>query len=92
MRSGKVRRAKLYYLRDRKGKSARISEKIKKSVGIDVAEPIDDTENFNEPVDVESKPQVEPKKKDIKKESALKNKDALPKEKLKKEELKAEKK
>jgi len=28
VRSGKVRRAKLYYLRDRKGKSARISEKI----------------------------------------------------------------
>ena len=92
VRSGKVRRAKLYYLRDRKGKSARISEKIKKSIGIDVAEPIDETENFNEPVDAESKPQVEPKNKDIKKESALKNKDALPKEKLKKEELKAEKK
>ena len=31
VRSGKVRRAKLYYLRDRKGKSARISEKIKKN-------------------------------------------------------------
>ena len=30
IRSGKVRRAKLYYLRDRKGKSARIAEKIKK--------------------------------------------------------------
>ena len=43
VRSGKVRRAKLYYLRDRKGKSARISEKIKKSIGIDVAEPIDET-------------------------------------------------
>jgi len=28
IRSGKVRRAKLYYLRDRKGKSARIAEKI----------------------------------------------------------------
>ena len=38
IRSGKVRRAKLYYLRDRKGKSARISEKIKKSIGIDIAE------------------------------------------------------
>ena len=33
-RSGKVRRAKLYYLRDRKGKSARIAEKIKKKIGI----------------------------------------------------------
>ncbi len=38
VRSGKVRRAKLYYLRDRKGKSARISEKIKKSIGVDVSE------------------------------------------------------
>jgi len=28
IRSGKVRRAKLYYLRDRTGKSARIAEKI----------------------------------------------------------------
>ena len=37
MRSGKVRRAKLYYLRDRKGKSARINEKIKKKIGSDVA-------------------------------------------------------
>ena len=35
-RSGKVRRAKLYYLRDRKGKSARIAEKIKKKIGIDI--------------------------------------------------------
>ncbi len=37
VRSGKVRRAKLYYLRDRKGKSARIAEKIKKKIGIDIA-------------------------------------------------------
>ena len=36
IRSGKVRRAKLYYLRDRKGKSARIAEKLKKNIGIDV--------------------------------------------------------
>ena len=35
IRSGKVRRAKLYYLRDRKGKSARIAEKIKKKIGVD---------------------------------------------------------
>ena len=35
-RSGKVKRAKLYYLRDRTGKSARIAEKIKKKIGIDV--------------------------------------------------------
>ncbi len=36
VRSGKVRRAKLYYLRDRTGKSARIAEKIKKKIGIEV--------------------------------------------------------
>jgi len=36
IRSGKVRRAKLYYLRDRTGKSARISEKIRKKIGIEV--------------------------------------------------------
>ena len=37
IRSGKVRRAKLYYLRDRGGKSARIAEKIKKKIGVDVS-------------------------------------------------------
>tara|TARA_B100000029_G_scaffold62482_1_gene56024 strand:+ start:87 stop:695 length:609 start_codon:yes stop_codon:yes gene_type:complete len=36
IRSGQVKRAKLYYLRDRTGKSARISEKIKKKIGIDL--------------------------------------------------------
>ena len=36
IRSGKVKRAKLYYLRERTGKSARISEKIKKRIGIDL--------------------------------------------------------
>ena len=36
IRSGKVRRAKLYYLRDRKGKSARIAEKLRKNIGADV--------------------------------------------------------
>ena len=36
VRSGKVKRAKLYYLRDRKGKSARIAEKIKKNIGLEV--------------------------------------------------------
>ena len=42
IRSGDVRRAKLYYLRDRKGKSARISEKIKKKIGVDIsAQPLE---------------------------------------------------
>ena len=47
VRSGKVRRAKLYYLRDRKGKSARIAEKIKKKIGVDVSV---------KPVELETKP------------------------------------
>jgi large subunit ribosomal protein L19 len=37
IRSGKVRRAKLYYLRDRKGKSARIAEKTKKKIAVNVS-------------------------------------------------------
>ena len=36
IRSGKVRRAKLYYLRDRTGKSARIAEKVKRKIGTSV--------------------------------------------------------
>ena len=36
VRKGDVRRAKLYYLRDRTGKSARIAEKIRKKIGIDI--------------------------------------------------------
>ena len=36
IRSGDVRRDKLYYLRDRTGKSARIAEKIRKNIGIEV--------------------------------------------------------
>tara|TARA_B100000965_G_scaffold79578_1_gene63374 strand:- start:131 stop:643 length:513 start_codon:yes stop_codon:yes gene_type:complete len=36
IRSGKVKRAKLYYLSKRTGKSARIAEKIKKKIGIEV--------------------------------------------------------
>ena len=53
IRSGKVRRAKLYYLRDRTGKSARITEKIKKKIGIDVdAKPEQVTEgNIVPPVE-----------------------------------------
>ena len=37
-RRGDVRRAKLYYLRDRSGKSARIKEKLKARVKETVAE------------------------------------------------------
>ena len=48
IRSGKVRRAKLYYLRDRTGKSARIAEKIKKKIGVDMVAKIDKKIDFPE--------------------------------------------
>ena len=52
IRSGKVRRAKLYYLRDRTGKSARIAEKIKKKIGIDVvAKPVEKVKPVNAKVE-----------------------------------------
>jgi len=62
IRSGKVRRAKLYYLRDRKGKSARIAEKIKKKIGVDVSV---------KPEEPKSKP-IEPVKQDTKTEEVKK--------------------
>ena len=79
IRSGKVRRAKLYYLRDRTGKSARITEKIKKKIGIDVeSKPDEVTEENLAPV-VEEKPKTsedkseaikaETKKEEIKKDT-----------------------
>ena len=61
IRSGKVRRAKLYYLRDRKGKSARIAEKIKKKIGVDVSvEPVESKEKVVEAAKEEA-PKVENK-------------------------------
>ena len=93
IRSGKVRRAKLYYLRDRTGKSARIAEKIRKKIGIDMdVKPETVNEENLAPVvkeneaeiKVETAPTSEAKKDDsIKKES---KKDAP------KAEIKAEKK
>ena len=62
VRRGAVRRAKLYYLRDRKGKSARISEKIKKTIGIDVSEQVGETEALDETKKVESESKIEEKK------------------------------
>ena len=53
IRSGKVRRAKLYYLRDRKGKSARIAEKIKKKIGVDVSVKPEEPKKVAEPVKAE---------------------------------------
>ena len=63
IRSGKVRRAKLYYLRDRTGKSARIAEKIKKKIGVDVvAKPIEALESQTEKTITESKREAPEKK------------------------------
>ena len=61
IRFGKVRRAKLYYLRDRKGKSARIAEKIKKKIGVDVS--VKQVESKEKVVDAakEEAPKVETK-------------------------------
>ena len=69
IRSGKVRRAKLYYLRDRKGKSARIAEKIKKKIGVDVSvKPEEQKVVSVEPVKEVPKTE-EPKKEDKKVEA-----------------------
>ena len=66
IRSGKVKRAKLYYLRDRKGKSARIFEKIKKSIGVDVSEQINEIETEKETTATENKIKTELKTKEFK--------------------------
>jgi len=84
VRSGKVRRAKLYYLRDRTGKSARIAEKIKKTIGIDLETKINEVTEEN--VMPSTEPQTEAPKEEAKAEA--------PKEEVKaeapKEEVKAE--
>ncbi len=76
IRSGKVRRSKLYYLRDRTGKSARIAEKIRKKIGIDIdVKPETVTEENLAPVtkepEAEVKTDVEPVK-EVKKEEISK--------------------
>ena len=66
IRSGKVKRAKLYYLRDRKGKSARIAEKMKKNIGIEVEVKSDVKIQTNEnPSSESSKITTNESKKDI---------------------------
>ena len=89
IRSGQVRRAKLYYLRDRTGKSARIAEKIRKKIGIDVdvkpetvteenlAPAISETENTKEEA-----PKAEAKKEEAPKTEA--KKEEAPKTEVKK--------
>ena len=66
IRSGKVKRAKLYYLRDRKGKSARILEKIKKSIGVDVSEQINEIEPVKETTATENQIKTELKTEELK--------------------------
>ena len=81
IRSGKVRRAKLYYLRDRTGKSARIAEKIRKKIGIDMdVKPETVTEENLAPVSTEPSDNKE----DVTKAEA--KKEETPKEEPKKEE------
>ena len=68
IRSGRVKRAKLYYLRNRKGKSARISEKIKKRIGVDVSEQIQENEIVKETTDISNDKMAENKKEVLKNE------------------------
>ena len=88
IRSGKVRKAKLYYLRERTGKSARIAEKIKKKIGIDISTLPEET---TEEAKIETTTNVEKKsdKIEIKKESPKEEK--KEKTETKKETLKEKK-
>ena len=62
VRSGKVRRAKLYYLRVRTGKSARIAEKIKKKIAIDIETKVQQVTEENVMPASEEKPEETTKK------------------------------
>ena len=93
IRSGKVRRAKLYYLRDRTGKSARIAEKIRKKIGIDIdVKPETVTEENLAPVSTEASDtnedltKAEAKKEETPKEEPLKEETAKVETKPKTEE------
>ena len=80
IRSGQVRRAKLYYLRDRTGKSARIVEKIKKKIGIAMEDKVEEEKEENKKLETS----ISEDKKDIKtllKQTENKNKDNSEKEK-----------
>jgi len=87
VRSGKVKKAKLYYLKDRKGKSARISEKIKKKIGIDISEQTVEKENTEPTLASETKIETQQKKDNLTEEKKIK-----PKTEKQKEELKTKKK
>ncbi len=90
IRSGKVRRAKLYYLRDRTGKSARIAEKIRKKIGIDIdVKPETVTEENLAPAEKESAPES-PKEAKEATPTVEPKKEEAPKTEMKKEAPKAE--
>jgi len=90
IRSGKVRRAKLYYLRDRTGKSARIAEKIRKKIGIDIdVKPETVTEENLAPAEKESAPDS-PKEAKEATPTVEPKKEEAPKTEMKKEAPKAE--
>jgi large subunit ribosomal protein L19 len=89
VRSGKVRRAKLYYLRDRTGKSARIAEKIKKTIGIDLETKINEVTEEN--VMPSTDPQTEAPKEEVEAEAPKEEvKAEAPKEEVKAEPVKTE--
>ena len=81
IRSGKVRRAKLYYLRDRTGKSARIVEKIKKKIGIDLEVKTEEIVEENLAQSKTEEPKAEAKKEEPKSEVKKVKKENLEKKK-----------
>tara|TARA_Y100000590_G_scaffold428171_1_gene539198 strand:- start:372 stop:920 length:549 start_codon:yes stop_codon:yes gene_type:complete len=92
IRSGQVKRAKLYYLRGKKGKSARIAEKIKKTIGVDISEQVIENEILDQSIPNQEK--NETKTKELKKEApkVAEPKKEEPKKESLKTELKKEKK
>jgi len=91
VRSGKVRRAKLYYLRDRTGKSARIAEKIKKKIGIDIETKIQQVTEENVMPASEKDSKAEAPKEEAKAEAPKEEAKAeAPKEEAKEEVKKVE--
>ncbi len=90
IRSGKVRRAKLYFLRERTGKSARIAEKIKKKIGIDIETKQEDSTQENVTLAVEEI-KNEDKQKELKTSEVKDEKIKEPSTKLKTEVAKKKK-
>ena len=91
IRSGQVRRAKLYYLRDRTGKSARIAEKIKKKIGIEIETKVQQVTEDNVVATTDDKSVEVSKEEEVKKEEPKKEaKTEAPKKEAKTEAPKKE--